>query len=178
MWGDLKTPPKCVRKEIRCNFYSRCSIVAATGVMSWRRCVSLWKQKYFVWDPKEDTTRNQWFKLCLQHCSRTVQPKYWSVCSAFYGGLFPEAGRVAYNAVCSKTVSIKWSNSSFTRTVWCFWLTACKYVFIFKEFATDDSNTSFEQCRVVLVVCRFYDHKCRHGNVYAARFNATHKKKV
>ncbi len=46
--------------------------------------------------PKEDTTRNQW--LCLQHCSRTVQHKYSSVCSTFYGGVFPEPGRVAYNA--------------------------------------------------------------------------------
>ncbi len=44
---------------------------------------------------------------------------------------------------------------------------------MFKEFATDDSNASFEQCRVVLVVCRFSDHKCRHGNVYAARCNAS-----
>ncbi len=35
-------------------------------------------------------------KLYLQHCSRTVQRKYLSVCSAFYGGLFPEP-RVACN---------------------------------------------------------------------------------
>ncbi len=38
-----------------------------------------------------------------------------------------------------------------------------------KEFATDDSNASFEQCRVVLVVCHLSDHKCRHGNVYVKR---------
>ncbi len=31
---------------------------------------------------------------------------------------------------------------------------------------------SFEQSRVVLVLCNFSDHKCRHGNVYAARCNA------
>ncbi len=61
---------------------------------------------------------------------------------------------------CTKAVSIKWGNSNFARTVRRFF----KYVFLFKEFATDDSNTSFELCRVVLVVCRFYDHKCRHGN--------------
>ncbi len=77
---------------------------------------------------------------------------------------------------CTKAVSIKWGNSNFARTVWRFCLTACKYVFIFKEFATDDSNVNFEQCRVVLVV--FSDHKCRHGNVYAARCNATCKKTV
>ncbi len=55
----------------------------------------------------------------------------------------------------------------------CFWLTACKYV-----SATDDSNVSFEHCRVVLVVCRFSDHKCRHGNVYMAWCNATRKKTI
>ncbi len=49
----------------------------------------------------------------------------------------------------------------------------CKYVFIFKEFAIDYSKVSFEQCRVVLVVCRFSDHKYRHGNVYV---DATCKK--
>ncbi len=46
------------------------------------------------------------------------------------------------------------------------------------QFATDDSNASFELCRVVLVVCRFSDHKCRHGNVYMARCNVTRKKTV
>ncbi len=40
------------------------------------------------------------------------------------------------------------------------------------------SNASFEQCRLVLVVWRFSDHKCRHGNVYAAHCNATRKKTV
>ncbi len=33
-----KTLPKCLRKERGRDFYSRCSIVAATGTMSWRRC--------------------------------------------------------------------------------------------------------------------------------------------
>ncbi len=36
-------------------------------------------------------------KLYLQHCSRTVQRKYLTVCNTFYEGLFPEPGRVAYN---------------------------------------------------------------------------------
>ncbi len=31
--------------------------------------------------------------------------------------------------------TIKWGNSNIARTVWRFWLTACKYVFLFKEFA-------------------------------------------
>ncbi len=29
----------------------------------------------------------------------------------------------------------------------------------FKKFATDNLNMNFEQCSVVLVVCRFSDHK-------------------
>ncbi len=61
--------------------------------------------------------------------------------------------------LCTKAVSIKWGNSYFARTVWRFWLTACMCVFLFKEFATDYWNTSFEQCRVVLVVCCFSDQK-------------------
>ncbi len=36
-------------------------------------------------------------KLYLQHCSRTLQPKY-CVCSAICAGLCPEPGRVSYNA--------------------------------------------------------------------------------
>ncbi len=61
---------------------------------------------------------------------------------------------------CTKAVSIKFatlqrlSGTSDSR----------KYVLLFKEFATDYSNVSFAQCRVVLVVCCFSDHKCRHGN--------------
>ncbi len=74
--------------------------------------------------------------------------------------------------------SIKWRNSNFARTVWRFWLPAWKYDSVFKEFATDDSNTNFEQRRVALFVSRFSDHKCRHGNVYAARCNVTRKKTV
>ncbi len=35
MWEDLQTPHKCIHKERRRNYYSRCSIVA----MSWRCCV-------------------------------------------------------------------------------------------------------------------------------------------
>ncbi len=46
------TPPKCLRKEIGRNYYSHCNIATAAGAMSWRRCVSLWKRKYFVWASK------------------------------------------------------------------------------------------------------------------------------
>ncbi len=42
----------------------------------------------------------------------------------------------------------------------------CKYVCVFKEFATYHSNASFELCRVVLVGCRFSDHKCKHDVMF------------
>ncbi len=64
--------------------------------------------------------------------------------------------------------TIKWGNSNVARTVWRFRLTACKVVFIFKEFSTDYSNAIFQQCRVVLVWC-FSDHKCRHGVMFMRR---------
>uniref|UniRef100_A0A672PW63 protein kinase C n=1 Tax=Sinocyclocheilus grahami TaxID=75366 RepID=A0A672PW63_SINGR len=32
-----------------------------------------------------------------------------------------------------------------------------------------DSNSSFKQCRVALVVCHFSDHKCRHGFMFTRR---------
>ncbi len=35
------------------------------------------------WLPKEDTTRSV-LKLCLQHCSRTVQHKYSDVCAVHF----------------------------------------------------------------------------------------------
>ncbi len=72
--------------------------------------------------------------------------------------------------------TIKWGNSNVARTVWCFWLTACKYVSIFKEFATDYSNASFEQCRVVLV-WHFYDQKCRQEGL-SHRFSSRTKSTV
>ncbi len=89
-----KTPPKCICNERRWNYYSHCSIVAAAGAMSWRCCVSLLKRKYFG-HPKEDTTRNLWLS-CIYN---TVPEQFTcALCIAFYGGLFPEPGRVAYNA--------------------------------------------------------------------------------
>ncbi len=44
------TLPKCMRDERRRSYYSGFSVVLET----------LWKRNYFVWDTKEDTTRNQW----------------------------------------------------------------------------------------------------------------------
>ncbi len=126
--------------------------------------------------PKEDTTRNQWFSCIFNTVPEQFHPNI-RVCAAhFTEDYFLNLGVACQ--LCTKAVSIKWGNSNFARTVWRFWLTACKYVFLFKEFATDDSNASFEQFRVVLVVCHFSDHKCRHGNVYAARCNVTCKKTV
>ncbi len=62
-------------------------------------------------------TQLEMVKLYLQHCSRAVQPKYSDVCSAFYGGLSPEPGRVAYNAGLHKGCFYEWGNSNFARIV-------------------------------------------------------------
>ncbi len=126
--------------------------------------------------PKEDTTRNQWLSCIYNIVPEQFNPNI-RVCAAhFTEDYFLNLGVACQ--LCSKAVSIKWGDSNFARTVWRFWLTACKYIFLFKEFATDYSNTSFEQCRLALVVSRFSDHKCRHGHVYAARCNVMRKKTV
>ncbi len=145
--------------------------------------------------PKEDTTRNQYlrvpeiqdFKICHIH-NYTEYNQQWnvsseqfnpniSVGSTFYGGLFPEpwSSLLAMHKGCFyKVGQFQLCKDSLVLM----WLTACKYVFLFKEFALNDLNLSFELCRVVLVVCRFSNHKCRHGNVYMARCNVTRKKTV
>ncbi len=46
--------------------------------------------------PKEDTTRNQWLSCIYNTVPEQFNPNI-RVC-AFYRGLFPEPGRVAYNA--------------------------------------------------------------------------------
>ncbi len=48
------------------------------------------------------------------------------------------------------------------------------------HFMEDYFLKSSLQCnvRVLLVVCLFSDHKCRHGNVCVARCNVAHKKTV
>ncbi len=54
-------------------------------------------------------------------------------------------------------------------------LLTCKYVSILKEFATDYSNASFEQCRVVLVLAFLrlqMQKKHKWCYVYAVRHNA------
>ncbi len=86
--------------------------------------------------------------LCLGFQKRIQTCKYSSVCGAIHGGLFPEPGRrVALLAGLHKGCFYKvgqfqlCKNSLTLRT-------HSKYV-----SASDDSNASFERCRVVLVVC-------------------------
>ncbi len=112
---------------------------------------------------KEDTTRNQWLSYIQNTFPEQFNPNIRVCVAHFTEDCFLNLGVACQ--LCTKAVSIKWGNSNVARTVWCFWLTACKYIFLFEEFATDYSNASFELCRVVLVVCCFSDHKCRHGKV-------------
>ncbi len=50
--------------------------------------------------PKEDPTRNQWLSCVYNTVPEQFNPniRVCALCSAFYGGLFPELGRVAYNS--------------------------------------------------------------------------------
>ncbi len=56
--------------------------------------------------PKEDTTRNQWLSCIYNNVPEQFNPniRVCALCSAFYGGLFPEPGRVtlAYNDSCAQ----------------------------------------------------------------------------
>ncbi len=84
-----KTPPKCISKERRRNYYSRCSIIAATSIMSWRCCVSLWK--YFVW-AKEDTIRNQWLSCIYNTVPEQFNPNIRVCTGHFTEGSFLNLG--------------------------------------------------------------------------------------
>ncbi len=61
-------------KNIGGTFYSRCSIVAAAGTMSWRRCLGfVVKAKvFYLAFQKKYTTRNQW----LSYIYNTVPEQY------------------------------------------------------------------------------------------------------
>ncbi len=55
------TPAKYIRKERGCDFYSRCTFVAVTSAMYWRRYVFRCESETTLFGlPKEDITRNQW----------------------------------------------------------------------------------------------------------------------
>ncbi len=152
-----KTPPKRIRKERGRDFYSRCSIVAAAAPCRGDAVFRCESETTLFGLPKEDTTRNQWLSCIYNTVPEQFNPNI-RVCAAHFTEDYFLNLRVACQ-LCTKAVSIKWGNSNFARTVWCFWLTACKYIFLFKEFDTDYSKASFEQCRVALAVCHFSDHK-------------------
>ncbi len=131
------TPPKCKRKERGRNFYSRCSIVAAAGAMSWRCFVFCCESKSTLFGlPNEYTTRNQWLS-----CIYNIVP-------------------VQYNT------NIRVCAAQFTED--CFLILGesslqCEHYEHYKVGQFQHRKDS----RVL--VCRFYDHKCRHGDVYTAQ---------
>ncbi len=55
------------------------------------RCES---ETTLFWLPKEDPTKNHWLSFIYNTVPEQFKPNI-SVCSAFYGGLFPEPGRRA-----------------------------------------------------------------------------------
>ncbi len=126
------TPPKRIRNERRRNFYSRCSIVVAAA-MSWRRCEFLSESESILFGlANEFTTRNQW----LSYIYNTVPEQYNAnirMCAEhFTEDCFLILGESSLQCEHYKVGQFQRRKDSL-----CFWLTACKYVWIFKEFATD-----------------------------------------
>ncbi len=119
------------------------------------------KEKLLCLGSKRGQTRNQWlskiYSTVPEHFNTNIR-----VCAAQFTQDCPEAGRVAYNASVLKDCFYKAEQFQL-----CKFLTHSLFKYV---SATDDSNVSFEPCRVVLV-WRFSNHKCRHGNVYEARCN-------
>ncbi len=70
------------------------------------------------------------------------------MCSTFNRGLCPEPGRVVYNAVLYKDCFYKVRQFQLYKNSLVLLTHFCK-----NGSVTDDSHVSFEQCRVVLVVC-------------------------
>ncbi len=122
-----KTPAKHIHNERGQNYYSCCSVVAVASAMSWRCGVSRCESETTLFGlPKEDTTRNQWLS-----CIYNTVPEQFNtnirVCAAhFTEDYFLNLGVVCQ--LCTKTVSIKWGNSNFAKTVW--HLCVSKFFFI------------------------------------------------
>ncbi len=183
MWGDFHYSAH------RRDFYSRCSALAAAGTTLWRPGVSLWKRKYFVWASKRGHNYKSVVKLYLQHLLQhllNIAPEQYNaniqLCVVqFLGGLFPEPGmRVAYKAVHKgcfyKVGQFQLCKDSLT----------LQYSQPVGKSATDDSNVSFEQCRVILVCC-FSDQKWetpsqytegRNISVSRLRYSASHSEQA
>ncbi len=123
--------------------------------------------KYLVWASKRGHNYKSVVKLYLQHCSGTVQPKYYSVCSAFYGGLFPEP--VSSLPSVHKGCFYKVGQFQLYKDSLVLSTQVSMFSYLKNLPLTIQTDVSFEQCRIVLVACHFSDHKCRHGNVYALR---------
>ncbi len=102
MWEDCKTPPKCLCKERRRNYYSRCSIVVAAAAMSWRRVVFRCESETICLGFQKRTQLEISGSVVFTTRFQNSSTQYSDVFSAFYGGLIPEPGRVAYNVVCAQ----------------------------------------------------------------------------
>ncbi len=112
------TPPKCIRKERRQNYYSRCSIVAAAVAMSWRHCVFRCESERILFGLQKRTQLEisgyVVFTTLFQNISIQIL-----VCAAdCNGGLFPEPGSRLPPML--KGCFYKGGNSNFARTVWRF----------------------------------------------------------
>ncbi len=116
-----KTPPKCIRNERGRDFYSRSSIVAATGACPGDAVFRCESKTTLFGLPKEEITGNQWLSCIYNTFPEQFNPNI-RVCAAhFTEDYFLNLEEWPTMLACTKTVSIKWGNSNFARTVWRFW---------------------------------------------------------
>ncbi len=107
------TPPKRIRNERRCNFYFAVVLLLPPAPCPGDAVFHCESESTLFGTPKEDTTRIQWLSCIYNTVPEQFNPNI-RVCAAhFNGGLFPEPGRVAYNAGLTKAVSIKCGNTNF-----------------------------------------------------------------
>ncbi len=97
VWEDLHNSAQkyMQRKKAGLLFWLYCCCSRRRRVLE-TLCVIV-KEKLLCLGSKRGHNYKSVVKLYLQHCSRTLQPKY-CVCSAICAGLCPEPGRVSYNA--------------------------------------------------------------------------------
>ncbi len=112
------------------------------------------KQKHFIWLLKVDAFRKHWLRFVY---NTTTQPKCSNLCNAFYGLQgWLHAGYLK-----------KRVNSVFAMTIWCFWISYCKYVLLLVQvFAINCPNAEFFAYRVVCV-CVWGGTRSHHSGVYS-----------
>ncbi len=89
MWDDLQTQPKCLRKERGRDFILAVVLLLPPASCRGDAVFRCERESTLFGLPKEDTTKNKWLSCIYNTVPEQFNPNI-IVCSAFYGGLFPE----------------------------------------------------------------------------------------